>query len=323
MRKANLCVGNALVPCAAFAGVVMLIATPARAHEGPRIWIDNDNGQIATYTSDNDLDPTVYSPSRFFSTDLAPYFGIFTNEFPGYEVKQFDLHVNSGTTFGYRIAGPLLYYQASGNHFVTVRDAFPPPQHANPPQVAVVLSSDDTRSGDLPVSGFNFFTFNSVGDHSHLSYLFLGDGLTASDGPSGSYLLPLQLTSTSLATSKVFYLMLNKEASESEISDGTAIGQAVSTAKPGDANYDGHVNLADLSILVANNGRIGNVWWGTADFTADGKVNTLDFNLLAGNYDTPATFAADLLRAQSSVPEPISLPMLLVCGYFLRRSCRR
>src|SRR5215470_590905 len=112
----------------ALAVAALSSAAPVQAHEGPRIWIGNFNGQIITYTSDNDLNPTIYTPSRIFTADLEAVLGIYTTDFPGYEVRQSGGNVAAGTTFGFNITGPLLYFDEATQTFVTTQAEFGPPQ---------------------------------------------------------------------------------------------------------------------------------------------------------------------------------------------------
>jgi GH25 family lysozyme M1 (1,4-beta-N-acetylmuramidase) len=80
------------------------------------------------------------------------------------------------------------------------------------------------------------------------------------------------------------------------------------TAKPGDFNRDGLVNLADYNLWSANNGKTVPIYTG-ADSNGDARVTT-----------------ADLAPWLANVPEPGSCALLLVgmCALALRsaRSCR-
>ena len=61
------------------------------------------------------------------------------------------------------------------------------------------------------------------------------------------------------------------------------LAQDMADAIPGDANFDGTVNLADFNALAGNFGRQG-LWWKYGDFNFDGSVSLADFNQLAGNF---------------------------------------
>jgi hypothetical protein len=53
---------------------------------------------------------------------------------------------------------------------------------------------------------------------------------------------------------------------------------------PGDANFDGKVDVGDLGILAANYGEIGGINWANGDFNSDGRVDVGDLGILAANY---------------------------------------
>jgi hypothetical protein len=83
------------------------------------------------------------------------------------------------------------------------------------------------------------------------------------------------------------------------VADNTAI--LLRGTRPGDANVDAAVDSVDFGFLVANYGGAAKRWF-NADFDYSTKVNTQDFNLLAGN------FGAGVLSgvALSSLPAPTS-----------------
>lgn len=103
----------------------------------------------------------------------------------------------------------------------------------------------------------------------------------------------------------------------------------------GDANLDGSVNFNDLLSLAQNYGQSA-FWWG-GDFTHDGNVDFNDLLPVAQNYgtsllsdgsltfDTAMDFQFDWTLARSMVPEPGTLSLLVLSGYFLggRRACSR
>jgi hypothetical protein len=194
-----------------FAILVLSTAASVSAHEGPRFWLGSSAGRVVAFTSDNDFDPTQYAPSRLFTAQFEEFFGVFTTVFPGFEVRQTGGNVANGTTFTFNIAGPALYYDEQAQAFVTTAQMFGPPAPGPVPQLAVSLGSNIRSTSTGPVSGFAFFTFNAPGDHSHLAYTLLGDGVTASDGPPGVYALQLNLTAGGLAASDTFYLLIGKD----------------------------------------------------------------------------------------------------------------
>ena len=87
--------------------------------------------------------------------------------------------------------------------------------------------------------------------------------------------------------------------------------------RPGDANYDGRVDSADLNAIGVNWQTMGGASWSQGDFTGDGMVNAADLNVLALNWQTVPAAAA----APAAVPEPSSITLLLLglCAAVRRR----
>ncbi len=88
-------------------------------------------------------------------------------------------------------------------------------------------------------------------------------------------------------------------------------GQIVVTIA-GDASGDGHVTLADLTILATNYGGEGS--GSSGDFNNDNVVSLADLTILATNYGDSAPGAP--------VPEPVSLSLLAIGGVALLRRKR-
>jgi hypothetical protein len=72
----------------------------------------------------------------------------------------------------------------------------------------------------------------------------------------------------------------------------------------GDANKDGTVNVADLTLLLNNYNKTGMVW-ADGDFDYDGTVNVADLTALLDNYNRTSGAVAS-----TAVPEPSSIAML-------------
>ncbi len=72
----------------------------------------------------------------------------------------------------------------------------------------------------------------------------------------------------------------------------------------GDANYDGKVDINDLTVVLANYNQTG-VTWPQGDFNADGKVDINDLTIVLANYNE--TLGASGLGGLSAVPEPSAM----------------
>jgi autotransporter-associated beta strand protein len=97
----------------------------------------------------------------------------------------------------------------------------------------------------------------------------------------------------------------------------------------GDINQDGNVNGTDFAILAAHFGQNVTGGWEDGDLDYNGSVNGTDFGLLAENFgksasgqslDLPASewAALDAFAAEhgllADVPEPSSIPLLILCA---------
>ena len=77
-------------------------------------------------------------------------------------------------------------------------------------------------------------------------------------------------------------------------------------ALPGDANLDGRVDINDLTIVLANYGKLGLTWTqGSMDGDPNGAVDINDLTIVLANYG--ATAGASAAARFSAVPEPGSL----------------
>jgi len=81
---------------------------------------------------------------------------------------------------------------------------------------------------------------------------------------------------------------------------------------PGDANFDGRVDLTDFSILKTNfaSGKFRD----QGDFNSDGKVDLSDFSLLKDNFGISPNLGGSVMQA---VPEPGTLLLCLLGGSIL------
>lgn len=106
---------------------------------------------------------------------------------------------------------------------------------------------------------------------------------------------------------------------------------------PGDADFDGKVDMSDLLIVARNYGKSGNLGFVDGDFNFDGSVGFDDLVILARNYGATAptaselaqfdpSFRADVERAFAEVPEPMSaIPLFLLAAATIprRQMCGR
>jgi hypothetical protein len=92
-------------------------------------------------------------------------------------------------------------------------------------------------------------------------------------------------------------------------------------ALPGDANLDHTVDIADLSVVLANYDKTG-MAWSQGDFDGNGTVDISDLSKILANYDKTSGAAAAGIHA---VPEPGALLLLAVgmAGLFVRASRAR
>jgi hypothetical protein len=122
------------------------------------------------------------------------------------------------------------------------------------------------------------------------------------------------------------FRILSAQAGASFIGDAVAATLGVDNLRamrlPGDANFDGSVNLSDFNILASNFGMQSGATWQQADFNFDGVVNLSDFNLLAANFGQsaagPDVTPQDWSNLSAVVPEPglggLFASVLVMCG---------
>jgi hypothetical protein len=92
---------------------------------------------------------------------------------------------------------------------------------------------------------------------------------------------------------------------------------------PGDTDYDGDVDLADLGTLSSNYGRTGDALWKFGDFDLDFDVDLSDLGMLASNYSGGQAQAFDTFAQLSNTPEPTSIAILALFMLPLLPSRRR
>lgn len=280
------------------------------AHDGPRVWVGSESGTITTYTSDNDEAPTTYSSAQVFLSTLDDLEGTFSTEFPGFELRRDGQHpISNGTIVSFNIAGPLLKLDVANNRLSSTQELLGNPGPA--PQLGVSLNPNARITNASIVEGFQFFQ-SFPGNHSHMAFTLLGDGVNPAGGPDGVYVLPMLLTAPSLARSDWFFITLQKNNTAAERTQALALAQDMADALPGDTNFDGTVNISDFAILAANFNTT-NRWWRLGDFDFNGTVNISDFAQLAGNFNQSSP--------RTAIPEPVGA--MAVAALFLGVRRRR
>jgi hypothetical protein len=150
---------------------------------------------------------------------------------------------------------------------------------ANPkPGDIVTISAVITNNGtDATVAGVSVatgFTIDSVAVSAPVDTIALAVGASRT------------VTTTWTATVGPHTLLVtadrNNTVVETNETDNTRT-QSFVVYKPGDANNDGVIGLADLSILSNNFGKTG-MTYATGDFNFDGIVNLADVSILSNNW---------------------------------------
>jgi hypothetical protein len=112
-------------------------------------------------------------------------------------------------------------------------------------------------------------------------------------------------------------------------------GNATRTAKAGDANLSGTVDVGDVGILSTNFGALTGKNWTTGDFNGDGAVNVGDVGILSTNFGQSGGSTTNLTVAGApgagsgsslgvgAVPEPTTIITLALASGLLACFGRR
>lgn len=87
----------------------------------------------------------------------------------------------------------------------------------------------------------------------------------------------------------------------------------------GDFNLDGRVNALDFNVLATNFATPDVAYWHMGDTNYDGSVDTTDFNMLATNFNLTIPSSASGLGALVPEPAAFMIAGALSCGIFRRR----
>lgn len=83
-------------------------------------------------------------------------------------------------------------------------------------------------------------------------------------------------------------------------------------ATPGDLNFDGMVDSADLAMLAGTYGSTSGAMWEDGDFDGNGRVSLRDLAAMAANFSPVATVGAERGIAANPVAEPSGLLQTLL-----------
>lgn len=190
------------------------LTATAMGHAGPRVYVDVANSTVQTKVSHN----STYELSQVFEgtlTELSPVgTNIWLTDFPGFEAAG-GHQIPDETTFGFNVLDALKVWNGS---------TFADP---GTEEINISRSTSNVNTGAGFVGGFNYFTQSDVGSHAHLTYSLLGNGTAIGGGDNGVYALKLELTSTGLASSAPFYLLLSKNPTTGEAAAAFAYAQTL------------------------------------------------------------------------------------------------
>jgi T5SS/PEP-CTERM-associated repeat protein len=160
-------------------------------------------------------------------------------------------------------------------------------------------------------------------DHDGVSPLGTIQDYIASGYNGGSWTGP-GLTSSSAAANAHAGLGFAEASSLLGIGGGTFAGQSVDGTAVlirytwlGDSNLDQKVNTIDFNYLAGNFGASGKTWL-DGDFNYSGNVDSTDFNGLAANYGK-SLLPVPGPELGAVVPEPTGIGLLAICGVIARR----
>jgi hypothetical protein len=266
----------------------------------------NDNGLVVGNASVGSVDPLNYA---FVSASGAALQPVLTAGFGGPAGIAFGIN-DAGTIVGalggvgigpneVARSGPdsteVGLDRALGQAFVATPGASGYTESVLPPLVA----GDTTTNG-----AFGIDTAGAVvGESNHLAIIATGNGSAWTTTDLNTVVPNLgtwTLQSASAISQNGDYIVGYGTTS----SGGPTHAFLLTAVLPGDANYDGKVDINDLTIVLAHYGQTGTTW-GQGEFTGDGTVDINDLTIVLAHYGQGLGSSA--AGNVSAVPEPSAL----------------
>jgi hypothetical protein len=261
------------------------------------------------------LDPTKFPaviPSHVLTGNLAfgnRTQGFYANHHPGGLV--FENNTAIGNPKGFDLLADVDPATYPAHHFLRNNISYGNTTDLANATMADINSANNTWDGGVSVSNADFLSLISAGM----------DGPRQADG--------------SLPVNPFMQLVWGSDLINAGVDVGLPFHYtapdlgAFEAGLPGDANYDGKVDIMDLLALAQHYNSTG-ANWTTGDFNFDGAVNGADLAMLAGNWQTNASLSLNAALSalglpQSEVPEPgvVGVSLLAYCAVRRRRPLRR
>ena len=212
-------------------------------------WQDNSNAETG-FKVERSLDGIAFTQQATVAANIVNYI---------------DSGLAAGTTYYYRVCS----YNDAGNspysNIVSVMLSDHPP----------VLNPIGNKTIDMNKI-LSFIVSATDPDNDPLTY-------SVSGLPQGAAFNPATQTFRwTPSYNQVGSYQVTFTVSDGMLSASQTITITVTGALPGDANLDGVVGAADLSILLSHYGKPGN--WSQGDFNGDGTVGLADLSILLSNY---------------------------------------
>ena len=149
--------------------------------------------------------------NSIWTTPLLDIAGSWDNEYPGFTPVKDALPpgvsaIAPGTALGINLIAPLKRWDGSEFNLLPLGETEEFRAYRTTAPTGTTVTSDSGFS-----AGFNFLTVDAtLGQHRHIRYGLLGDGVNPTGGDDGLYLLTLEVTATGLLNSPPVYIIFNK-----------------------------------------------------------------------------------------------------------------